>query len=206
MNLKNSFSKDIYGLNAKILKHIVDVIKEPLSLILNKCIHESVFPDELKVAKVIPLFKKGDKQDCSNYRPISILPIISKIFEKIIHTRLLQFFEKNKILHENQFGYQKGKSTTKALIEIVGAIVDSFNAKENIGATLLDLSKAFDCVNHEYLLHKLHHYGIRGDTHNLIASYLSNRTQKVVIGNNISECKLLDIGVPQGSILGPLFF
>lgn len=206
LNLKNSNCKDIYGLNAKILKSTFHTIKSPLLFVINKCIQANIFPDELKYAKVSPLYKKGDKDDVSNYRPISILPTISKVFEKIIHERIVNFLEKNNIYYNLQFGFRQQKSTTHAAIEIINEIVNCFNAKENISATLLDLTKAFDCVNHNNLLDKIYYYGIRGPTHSLICNYLKNRKQVVCCEGSISTAEDITIGVPQGSILGPLLF
>ena len=160
----------------------------------------------LKIAKVLPIFKKGSKSSVSNYRPISVLSCINKIFEKLLAKRIYSFLEKQKILYEFQYGFRTGHSTTHALIEITDRIKLAINNNELMCGIFLDLSKAFDTVNHNILLSKLDHYGFRGPVHNLLKSYLTNRKQYVKIGNYKSEFRQINCGVPQGSVLGPLLF
>ena len=164
------------------------------------------YPDMLKIAKVLPIFKKGSKFSVSNYRPISVLSCINKFFEKLLAKRIYSFLEKNQILYEFQYGFRTGHSTTHALIEISDRIKLAINSNELMCGLFLDLSKAFDTVNHNILLSKLDHYGIRGPSLNLLKSYLTNRKQYVKLGNHKSELRQINCGVPQGSVLGPLLF
>ena len=205
-NLKDSNCTDIYGLNSRILKETIDLILLPLTLLINTCISEGHFPDVLKVAKVLPMFKKGDINSIDNYRPISIIPIFSKIFEIILKKRLVKFLDKNNILNCCQYGYRNKCSTTRALMKIVSDIVEGLEVGKHAAISLCDLSRAFHCVSHEILVEKLHYYGIRGLPLNLFHSYLNNRKQCVSVSNTISELCEIKHGVPQGSVLGPILF
>ena len=142
----------------------------------------------------------------SNYRPVSILPILSKIIEKLMQVRLMKFLNDNNIIYEHQFGFQKAKSTTLAILDMCDKIIESFEKGEFACNIFLDFAKAFDTVNHNILIDKLEHYGIRGVAKEWFKSYLSNRHQKVKIGNSMSNEMLITCGVPQGSILGPILF
>ena len=168
--------------------------------------YSGVFPDELKIAKVIPLFKGGKTHMLENYRPISILPLFSKIFEKLIYNRLYSFFEKNNVLYDKQFGFRRQHSTSHALNIAVSTITRSLDNKYKSLGIFVDFSKAFDTINHSILLRKLEHYGIRGQVLSLLANYLSNRYQYVVCDGSISTTLPVVTGVPQGSVLGPLLF
>ena len=177
-----------------------------LSQIINISIKTGNYPDQLKIAKVIPIYKKGSSSDPSNYRPISILSNINKIFEKILHKRLFSYLNKFNILYKYQFGFRKGHSTTQALIELTDNIKRGIDDKQYTCGIFIDLCKAFDTVDHDILLSKMHHYGIRGVVQKLFKSYLTNRMQYVSINNNKSKLQNLNCGVPQGSVLGPLLF
>ena len=142
----------------------------------------------------------------SNYRPISLLPILGKIFEKIIFSRLSSFIQKYKIIYDKQYGFQSKKSTEHALLDIQQNILTSLENNEKPCCVFLDFAKAFDTVNNEILLQKLNHYGIRGNTLQLIRSYLTDREQCVQVSNTITDMDKIRHGVPQGSLLGPLFF
>ena len=155
---------------------------------------------------MLPIYKQGSKSSVSNYRPISVLSCINKIFEKLLAKRIYSFLEKQHILYEFQYGFRTGHSTTHALIEISDKIKLAINDNELMCGLFLDLSKAFDTVNHNILISKLNHYGIRGPTLNLLKSYLTNRKQYVKIGKQKSELRNINCGVPQGSVLGPLLF
>ena len=158
------------------------------------------------MAKVIPIFKKGDPTSVNNYRPISILSPINKIFEKIIYSRLINFVDKNQLLYKYQYGFRKNHSTEHALIELVDQIRLNMDKKKMTCGIFIDLSKAFDTVNHDILLSKLENYGIRGNALDLLKSYLSDRKQYTQIGKCKSPVRSVDCGVPQGSVLGPLLF
>lgn len=175
-------------------------------LVINLCLTEGVFPESLKTAVVIPIFKKGDSLDPNCYRPISLLTVPSKIFEKIIKTRLVTFMETNNIISRNQFGFRKGLSTEDALVNFMTPVYEHMNNGNKVGALLIDITKAFDTVNHNILLHKMYCMGIRGTSYSLIKSYLRERTQMVKIQNEFSSEIHLNVGVPQGSVIGPILF
>lgn len=196
----------IDGISAKILKTIAPIIADTLAYVINHCIETSIWPDMLKVAEVIPIYKAGKKNDMGNYRPISLISNIAKIFEKIIHSRIINFINQSKILSEKQFGFIKNIGTKDALSLLSGIIYENLDKTEPIAITFLDLAKAFDTVNHKILLDKLYSYGIRGKGHTLITSYLNNRKQKVKIDSHVSDFENVNTGVPQGTILGPLLF
>ena len=191
----------------RVLKLYNQLFSIILSDLLNNCMSQGVFPDELKIAKVLPLFKAGDMNTVSNYRPISILPIFSKIYEKLIHKRLNSFFEKHNILYEGQFGFRKGRSTNHALNTSVTNIINSISLKYKTMGIFVDFSKAFDTINHNILLKKLGYYGIRGVALDLMTDYLRNRKQYVYLDQTtFSELNIITTGVPQGSVLGPFLF
>jgi retron-type reverse transcriptase len=154
----------------------------------------------------VPIFKKGNKEEVQNYRPIAIVPALSKIFELAIKIRLTDYFDKQGFFSERQYGYRKSRSTITALLEVVNRIIQTYEDGSILSATFLDLSKAFDCINHEILLEKLQHYGVRSQTLQLISNYLHDRSQEVFYNSQTSGSVMLNIGVPQGSILGPLLF
>ena len=199
-------ASDIYNISPKIIKEASLPFSFLLSQIFNRSFELAQFPSNLKVAKVKPFHKGDSKLVVSNYRPISLLPIISKIFEKIMYKRLIEFLKSEDILYKHQFGFQKGKSTEEAIIEIQSKIAEALERKEYPCCVFLDFAKAFDTVNHSILLNKLNHYGIRGNTLTWIESYLTSRKQCVEIGNCKSDLEAITCGVPQGSVLGPLLF
>jgi len=164
------------------------------------------YADALKHAKIIPIFKTGEKTNISNYRPISILPCFSKLLERIMYNRLYEYFVKNNLLYQNQFGFRRGHSTEHALLCLSEKILNSFNLNQYGLGIFIDLSKAFDTVNHDILLQKLVKYGVRNGTLNWLQSYLNNREQVVFYGDDHTKRKTIQCGVPQGSILGPLLF
>ena len=194
------------GITAKFLKLSLPFVVNPLTEIFNTSINTGIYPDTLKIAKCIPLFKKGKTDDPSNYRPISILCSINKIFEKLLYKRLYKYFSKFKILYEYQYGFRQNHSTIQALIEITDYLKSSIDNKEHVCGIFLDLTKAFDTVDHQILLYKLNNYGVRGIANKLIRSYLTNRCQYVEINKIQSSKKSINYGVPQGSVLGPLLF
>ena len=197
---------DVYGISPKLVKLAGPSIAPNLSIIFNLAMEKGVYPHLLKIAKVIPVHKGDSRMETKNYRPISLLPILNKIFEKIIHSRLTSFIERYNILYKRQYGFQKGKSTEYALIDIQENLLQILENKEIPCCVFLDFAKAFDTVNHKILLGKLHHYGIRGIALQLIESYLTDREQCVQVNNATSGYETVTHGVPQGSIVGPLFF
>ena len=199
-------NKSIY-FSPKVLKIISRDISPTLTKLFNMCHNEGTFPQDLKLAKVIPIFKnRGDIKDISNYRPISMLSVFSKLFEKLIHKRLLDFFVKNNLFNPSQYGFRPGHSTQHALINATENVYNSLDMNFYTIGIFIDFSKAFDTISHDILLYKLKHYGIHGKMLNLIKSYISNRYQYVSYGNITSTQELVELGVPQGSVLGPLLF
>ena len=207
MKSKNSSGND--DISNRLLKSIKCEISKPLTIIINQSLETGIFPDALKVAKVKPLFKKGDNCCLNNYRPISLLPTISKIFERVMYTQLYYYFNVNNLLSEQQYGFRSQHSTELASVKLVDFILKEMDNIRDIkipASIFLDLSKAFDTLNFDILLRKLQHYGIDGNSLNLIKSYLTNRFQYVQFENSDSSLLEVKTGIPQGSILGPLFF
>lgn len=194
------------NIDARSLIILSKYIAEPLAYILNLCMDKSIWPNALKKADVIPIHKSNDKHIVSNYRPISLVSNIAKIFEKIIYSRFLSFIKKHKILSAKQFGFLKNVGTKDALYYLTDSIYNKLDQSSPIAVTFLDLAKAFDTVDHQILLDKLYNYGIRGQAHKLLSNYLSNRLQRVKINNVLSEFHEVNTGVPQGSVLGPFLF
>ena len=204
-NLKNS-KNDLDTISVIIFKEYVHLLVPSLCKIVNLSFRTGIFPDDLKIAKVIPIFKSGAKDNPNNYRPIALLPFISKLFEKCLHCRLVKYFNRYNILSESQFGFRSGYSTADALQALVRMQYDSLNDKLYSINVFVDFRKAFDTVDRSVLLRKLDRCGIRGQPLHLISSYLSNRRQYVYIDGVSSSVKTIDRGVPQGSVLGPLLF
>ena len=190
----------------KVIKQASQYLVPELTKYFNKFIEDGVFPKILKIGRVTPIFKKGDKQLFGNYRPVCILPIFGKIFEKIIFTRLHNFFSSKGIIYDNQFGFRKNHSTSHAVNFSVDKILEGINKNKHMLGIFIDLSKAFDTINHDKLLEKLSNYGVRGTSWKLLKSYLSDRLQYTNIFNETSEFTSVRYGVPQGSVLGPLLF
>ena len=190
----------------KIIKMAAPFIANPLTDIINASLSTGIFPDNMKIAKVIPLFKNEDRTLVNNYRPISVLPVFSKILEKIIHQRITQYFTKYKLLSHRQYGFREKHSTYMALVDLVDRISNEIDNGQLSFGIFIDLSKAFDTINHSILINKLSYYGLDGVVKNLLSSYITNRKQYVQIGSTKSKMLPLQCGVPQGSILGPLLF
>ena len=204
--MENKSSSGYDCISNKMLKYIRNEISKPLTLIINQMIESGVFPSGLKTSKIIPLHKKGDINEKNNYRPISLLPTMSKIFERIIYKQLYAYFDNNNIMSEQQYGFRTKHSTELAAVKLVDYIKHEIDEQHTPVNIYIDLSKAFDTLNYDILLHKLHYYGVTGISYDLISSYLTDRRQYVKF--NAFESEHIDVksGVPQGSILGPLLF
>ena len=205
-NIKMSHSKGYDGISTEHLKLINKDISKCLTLIINQSLNSGIFPDNLKIAKVTPIYKKGDKQIITNYRPISVLPVISKIFETVIHEQLSEYFVTNNLFSPQQYGFRKNSSTELAALELLDRLLIQLDSRKIPINFYIDLSKAFDSLRHDILLQKLSYYGITNKAKFLLESYLKNRKQFVQIGDVRSTMKQVLTGVPQGSIIGPLLF
>ena len=188
------------------VKESINYISEPLTCISNSAINSVVVPDQMKLACVVPLFKSGDKRIFSNYRPVSVQRIFSKFFEKNAYFRLINYLDKRKLLASNQYSFRKNHSTSLALLYLYDKIAAAVDERKYTAGLFLDLSKAFDTVNHSILLGKLEHYGIPGLALEWVKSYLCKRLQYVEFSAVSSSYKEILCGVPQGSVLGPLIF
>lgn len=197
-----------------IIQDNIDLLAYPLSLFYDGCCEQSVFPAQLKIAKIIPIYKKGIRTDPRNYRPISLLPVLAKIFEKLMKARLLKHLEKHNIINERQFGYQRNKGTKDAVHTLIDDVIVFLSEKKKVSGLFLDLSSAFDTVSHVALVRKLELCGVRGKALHLFQSFLSDRYQFVEIGGVETEELVryksgavnLKRGIPQGSVLGPVLF
>ena len=189
-----------------ILKKCASMLSWHLANFMNAFMESGTFPGILKIAKVTPIFKKGDPQIFDNYRPISILPIFGKIFEKLIYSRLYDFFVSQNVIYDKQFGFRKNHSTAHAVNYSINNIIKNLEKKNHVIGIFIDLSKAFDTIDHEKLLTKLENCGIRGTSYDLIKDYMSNRIQYTDFHETFSEKCNIEFGVPQGSVLGPLLF
>ena len=205
-SLKSKDSAGFDGISTKLLKILIPAILKPITLILNQSLVTGIFPNKLKIAKVVPLFKKDDNLIMDNYRPVSLLTSISKIFEKVAHNQLSLYFKQNKLFYKGQYGFRDEHSTELASVELIDRVMSAFEHKHTPVAIYMDLSKAFDTLDHKILLHKLQYYGIKGTELNWFKSYLYDRQQYVEINSTKSEYQKITTGVPQGSVLGPLLF
>lgn len=194
------------GIKTSVIQTIKEDIAAPLVHIFNLAIENGICPAHFKKAEIVPIHKAGDKHEATNYRPISLIPNLAKIFEKILKTRISSFLDKFEILSDKQFGFRTKRSASDALAYVTKHIYEKLDASQPIVAIFLDLAKAFDAVNHHLLVQKLHRAGIRGKILCLIKDYLSGREQVVKIGDTVSYVQTVKCGVPQGTILGPLLF
>ena len=193
-------------IHIRVIKDCCDEISQFLVVIINKSFQEGIFPKHLQIARIVPVFKKGDSTLIHNYRPISILPCFSKIFEKILVTRLMDYLSTNSILTNVQYGFRPKYSTDLAIHHLCQNIYNALDSKMFQLTAFCDLTKAFDTISHNILLEKLEVYGIRGNAKNWIKSYLAHRRQFTVYNNVTSPQNSITCGVPQGSVLGPILF
>ena len=204
--LKPKTSSGHDGISSKLIKQTYVPILQPLVKIINLSLETGIVPAKMKRAKVIPIFKSGDKEQIKNYRPVSLLPVFSKVLEKVVYSRLYKFITQRALLTLCQYGFREDLSTEMAILELQDRIASSVGSKQCCAGIFLDLSKAFDTLDHQILLMKLHSYGIRGIALDWFRDYLSDRSQYVEINGTPSTLQHITCGVPQGSILGPLLF
>ena len=194
------------GISNKLLKDAVDIISYSLALIFNTSINTGIFPHDFKTAVISPIHKAGCKTECSNYRPISVLSSVAKIFEKLITQQLEIYLETNEILVQQQAGFRKKHCTQTSLLSITNQWFINMDRGSLNGVIFLDLKKAFDCVDHTILLRKLYNYGITEKSLEWFQSYLTDRIQICKVNQTLSNKRIVKCGVPQGSNLGPLLF
>ena len=201
--MKTNKATGLDQINAKLLKDSASSTVSGLTKIFNASLHSQTFPDIWKKGKITPLFKSNDPTAPNNYRPITILPIISKIMERIVHRQVYKFLREHNLITSEQFGFRPNLSTNIALTRVTEEILLNIDNKLTIGAVFIDLRKAFDTVDHTLLIAKLENIGFSVPVINWITSYLSSRTVVTSINNITSTPKPVTVGVPQGSILGP---
>lgn len=204
--IKNKNSSGIDEISIKIFQNLNNHVLDILAQAINEGFSSGIFPNCLKTALVIPLHKSGSYDDPANFRPIALLPTLSKIIEKIIKKQTLEFIENNNIINSSQFGFQKSLSTNDAIFSFLESLFFNINDKEYAAAIFCDFSRAFDCVNHKLLKDKLSIYGFRDISSLYFESYLTGRKQVVKNGDSKSELQEISHGVPQGSVLGPILF
>ena len=194
------------GVPGRLLKICANELVDIYQLLFQSSIDQGIVPPDWKEANVVPLFKKGDKNKAENYRPISLTSLSCKLLEHVVHSNIMSHLDKFDVLDNAQHGFRKRRSCATQLISTLDEFADCLNKKEQIDAILLDFSKAFDKVDHEGLLMKLEHLGIRHSLHSWCESFLVGRSQKVLVDGMASDPKPVLSGVPQGTVLGPLFF
>ena len=194
------------GISSHLLCSLAPVLTPSISKLFNHSLSTGEVPNEWKKANITPIQKKPRINNITNYRPISVLPVIAKVYESLVHKQLYSYLTTNAILHPSQSGFRPGHSTQDVLLKTVDDWRIALDRGEYVGAVLIDLSKAFDSINHTLLLDKLRSYGILGTEHKWFSSYLSGRQQRVCLDGSFSDWASISKGVPQGSILGPLLF
>ena len=204
--LKRRKAAGIDGIPPGPLKDASSVLAKPLAFLINLSLQTETVPNEWKIAKVVAVHKGGSKEDKNNFRPISVLPVISKILERAVHHQLVQYLEENNILSKNKFGYRKKRSTELATLLLIDEMSKEIDKGKMVGAVSIDLSKAFDTLSHSVLISKMQKCGVKGIAIQWFIDYLFNRSIISVIDDQRSEPQSLICGVPQGSILGPILF
>lgn len=205
-NLKPNAACGIYEISTKLVQRYTEQLSPVITKLINNCFKNSEFPDILKIAKVSPIFKDGVATNVDNYRPISVLNVLSKIFEKALFEQLNDHFQINNIISPHQFGFSDKSNTTSACMELTNFISTFLDKKRYVSCIFIDLTKAFDTVDRSLLLLKMSKSGINNENRRIFESYLSNRVQSVHVNNTYSRFNVSNLGVPQGSNLGPLFF
>ena len=187
-----------------MIKLAVDELLPPITHLVNISLKYKIFPNQWKLAKVIPLHKKDNPLEAKNYRPVALLPITSKILERAVYAQVVEYFEGNQLFHPSHHGFRSMHNTSTALLQMFDTWLDAMESDHITAVILLDLSAAFDVVDHSILIGKLESYGMATDSLSWFESYLSGRSQKVCIDGALSDSLPLHVGVPQGSVLGPL--
>ena len=206
IRMQKKKSTDLMNIPVFIYKILASLISHTVSMLFNNPLSEGIFPECFKMVKIIPIFKSGDSNSLANYRPISMLPFLSKMFEKLVCARRDSYLKSNNILRKNLFGFCKNSNTSDAIIEFIDYVYSSLDKKQSAIALYLDYSKAFDTINQDKLMSKLHHNGIKGVTLSWFKSYICNMKQYVSVKNSSSSLSNITLGVPQGSVLGPVLF
>lgn len=204
--LKNKSASGPDGISVNIIKSVHIYILTPLQHIINLTFSTGKIPSQWKASIVTPIYKSGDKKLCTNYRPISVISNLAKIFEHCLKNRLIEFLDKHKILTDRQYGFRKQLCTEDAVIDLIKYVVNSLENNKKCLGIFIDLAKAFDSVSHDILIRRLENVGVRGITLTLFRNYLSDRLQCVKICNTLSESLKVNTGVPQGTVLGPILF
>lgn len=206
-NLKNKKAAGLDGIKPIVLKKMPDIFFTTITTIFNWCLLNGYFPNHFKKAKVIPVLKSGkDPKMANSYRPISILSMLDKVFEKIIHKRLLDYCDLKNIINKEQFGFKKEHSTIHQLKRVINMILANKRRKRSTGAVFLDIEKAFDSVWHNGLIYKMNKFTFPVYLQKIIKSFLSERTFVVEVGDHVSSVRKIPAGVPQGSVLSPLLY
>jgi len=205
--MKSDSAPGLDGISINVIKKFKEFMSNILEIIFNQILKEGLVPDSLKNALVVPLYKgNGQITNLTNYRPISLLNVFSKLFEKAIKTRLLNYLEENNLLPTSQFGFRKGLGTEDALAHLTNEINNNLDKHNKSIGIFLDLSKAFDSISHSIMLNTLHSFSITGTAFKIFESHLNQRTQQVRIGNTISEICQIQNGVTQGTVLSPILY